>query len=668
MEELDPESGPGERANLPHWVRKRDGSIAAFDLDKLTASLFAARQRVSRKNAALAAAELTQAVVHFLLDASDGKSPSTEDIAGVAGKILRQMGQGPTAAAYEDFRERRRLSRQRLRVLADRDVPQAADQKEAAEAPWEKSHWVAALESDELLDPQLARDVVASVETRVLALGIDLVSVTLVEELIEAELRERGIGRSRSRRRVLSVPLRQIEAYLDHSSDPGRWQVELSRELLGRYALAEVYSQDVVSLHEDGLLSLIDLGGVLEWTAVGASTEEIARVGVSPDEFISAFERWLVAIAHETSGIVAMDHLDAIASLAVGKEPEMEALGNRLVTTLRHAAAQTTATFCVHLRGQVCSALAARLAEGSLFAQSLHEREERLPALLASRFLGALADADDLGKRVILDLHLDPSMAEDEFRQHVAQWQRRLRRPAPVRFVFDRPNQTLSEGLPTRAGKRTGIVQAARLALDALVSRLAGSVDLESLIERASLVCDAAVRGAVQKREFLRRRRPESMTSIESADAGLVLIPSGSLALCQALTGRPPWEDEAAAALVGQFMGRLERRLAREGRDLRIPTRLVSAAPLLQPLGDADWVIDLASPPAAWKRRCQAIASMGGRTIAVCLSDGGRRWSSELGDLLFYVAQHTPFERVAMILPSDARQAPLFDGLDHRIA
>jgi hypothetical protein len=83
----------------PRLVRKRDGSLAPFDADAINRSLFAAAETLGRADAFLVR-ELTDGVVHFLAEESDSELLSTEQIAEVVVKVVRELGRPDLAEAF----------------------------------------------------------------------------------------------------------------------------------------------------------------------------------------------------------------------------------------------------------------------------------------------------------------------------------------------------------------------------------------------------------------------------------------------------------------------------------------------------------------------------------------------------------------------------------------
>ncbi len=86
----------------PAWVHKRDGQLVPFDADKISRALFAAGESLGQPDAFLAR-ELADGVVHFLALECDGATPTTEQIAEVVIKVVRELGQPALAEAFARF-------------------------------------------------------------------------------------------------------------------------------------------------------------------------------------------------------------------------------------------------------------------------------------------------------------------------------------------------------------------------------------------------------------------------------------------------------------------------------------------------------------------------------------------------------------------------------------
>lgn len=93
-------------AQLPVWVRKRDGRLEPFDAEKINRTLFAALERLNRPDA-FVARELTDGVLHFLATEGEGPTISAADLHDWVVKVVRELGQPELAAAYAEEASRK---------------------------------------------------------------------------------------------------------------------------------------------------------------------------------------------------------------------------------------------------------------------------------------------------------------------------------------------------------------------------------------------------------------------------------------------------------------------------------------------------------------------------------------------------------------------------------
>ncbi len=87
-------------ADPPVWVRRRDGSLVPFEADAISQSLFAVTERLGQPDAFLAR-ELTDGVLHFLAGENEAIL-STEQIAEIVSKSVRELGHPVLARAFEE--------------------------------------------------------------------------------------------------------------------------------------------------------------------------------------------------------------------------------------------------------------------------------------------------------------------------------------------------------------------------------------------------------------------------------------------------------------------------------------------------------------------------------------------------------------------------------------
>ena len=258
-------------------VRKRDDRVVPFNADKITDAVYKAVRSVG-KGTRSTAEELSAAVVHFL-DKRFGKGiPGIEEIQDVVETVLIETGHAEVAKAYILYRNKRGTMREALEVRKPRahdltnvlekdSGPWVEEQKELV-SRWSKSKIAAALVREADMDLVAAEEVASAVERKVFESGIQRISTSLVRELVDNELFERGFNAKLQRQAPLGLPkynLEQIIFGLDSKEGyffpktPVEVREFIANRILRQYALQEVYSPAVADAHRDGVIHLHQL-------------------------------------------------------------------------------------------------------------------------------------------------------------------------------------------------------------------------------------------------------------------------------------------------------------------------------------------------------------------------------------------------------------------------
>lgn len=165
-------------------VKKRDGSLEAFQIEKLRRCLGSLME--SCQYDVRVADALAKAVAYHLTEECGEGSVSSRYIYQCVQAVLKRTGLTDVAdelSAYSRFRSvcRRRLRVRRARV-AERNL-----------ARWQKKAVVDTLETQYQVQRPVARILAGEIESRVFSLGYNEVSQGLVDELIRNELHSWGL-------------------------------------------------------------------------------------------------------------------------------------------------------------------------------------------------------------------------------------------------------------------------------------------------------------------------------------------------------------------------------------------------------------------------------------------------------------------------------------------
>jgi hypothetical protein len=259
-------------------VRKRDGRVVPFQVEKITAAISAAMEAVGEPDPDFAAE--VAAVVQLTLSepgreasgATGGERiPGIEEIQDLVERALMDLGRPAVAKAYILYRDRRARIRSALRVHRS-DTLRAPVRVRETEgvSPWSKGRLIAALIEEAELPREAAEEIGAGVERRVFASGLTRITTGLIRELVAGELFERGWTNALRSLGVIGLARHDLRHVLSERSLDA-WEREMSPderaapssavagEILRRYALEELVPDGVGELHRAGDLHVEDL-------------------------------------------------------------------------------------------------------------------------------------------------------------------------------------------------------------------------------------------------------------------------------------------------------------------------------------------------------------------------------------------------------------------------
>jgi len=172
-------------------VVKADGSVEDYLHTKVLGTISNAFSLVGLADMAVAE-ELSEVVTYFVYKRDGEGTVSSNEIFSMIKVVLDSTGYGDAAIALAEHHHQRRLKRSRTEVVSI-DVNGLTDAQLCifAEQPlksrWDKSRIVEGLVGREGLDSRTARTIASMVEEKVLGMGVNLVSSSLVKQLVLAE-------------------------------------------------------------------------------------------------------------------------------------------------------------------------------------------------------------------------------------------------------------------------------------------------------------------------------------------------------------------------------------------------------------------------------------------------------------------------------------------------
>ena len=243
------------------------------------------------------ARELADVVVMFLAKNFPGQVPGIEDIQDMVEKVLIETGHARTAKAYILYRDKRTRLRRQLRVHKQRtngksttDLSLLVDPGSKDEIlPWEKGRIIQALEVEAGLSPSLASEIASAVERRVFGSGLRRISTSLVRELVDSELFDRGLDAKLKKQAVIGMPRFDLDLLIHSKSrensnitanNPEAINLTIAENILKQYALDTIFTDDVADAHLRGVVHLHDLGYPTRVYCSSHSLEYLKKYGL----------------------------------------------------------------------------------------------------------------------------------------------------------------------------------------------------------------------------------------------------------------------------------------------------------------------------------------------------------------------------------------------------
>jgi len=281
-----------------HTVVKRDSRAVAFDTRKIADAIYQAACAVGGEDRQTAE-DLAEIVTVFLENNYSNESPpGIEDIQDLVEKTLIETGHAKTAKAYILYRERRARQRSSLRVRKSvrgerntTDISLLVDPGSRDELlSWDKHRIAEALAKEADMEDEAAWEVASAVEKKVFASGMQRITTTLIRELVDNELFERGYECTLRKQAMIGVPRFDLEQLIFSKSNensnitannPEAINLTIAEHVLKQFALETVYSETVAEAHRQGKVHVHDLGYPTRVYCSSHSLEYLKKYGLT---------------------------------------------------------------------------------------------------------------------------------------------------------------------------------------------------------------------------------------------------------------------------------------------------------------------------------------------------------------------------------------------------
>lgn len=272
--------------------RKRSGLIVPFRRDKIETAIDRALTHVARKIgrevADGKASKITDQVIeqmntvaseyYVYPDSDDRRIPHIEDVQDLVEIIMAEHGETLAVASYKRYRKQRDVARRRIRVrdndYNDIDVTDASlllveSASQNMTLPWDRQQIIRTIIDKTDLSTEMAISVAKSVENWIISSDIKTVSTTLVRELVNNELTERGFKEQLRDLSLYGVARDYVEQLMFTKStensnivnnNPEAVNLGIAELVLKQWALDTIFSGEVKRAHDTGAIHVHDLG------------------------------------------------------------------------------------------------------------------------------------------------------------------------------------------------------------------------------------------------------------------------------------------------------------------------------------------------------------------------------------------------------------------------
>jgi len=336
------------------YVRKRNKKIEEFNPEKITNAIFKAAKAVGGKDYQLAE-ELTRKVIQYLYGKKGYCVPEVEEIQDAVEKVLIEEGHAKTAKAYILYREKRRILRQKRALAREAtDVALFVQTSDEEIRFWDRKRIVSALVRETELGEELAEKIAREVEETILISNVKPLTTSLIRELVNAKLIERGLLDVRRRHARLGLPLYDVERIMTERNNenantphsPEAINLTLAEAINKQFALECVFPRDVAEAHIKGEIHLHDLGFINRPYCSGQSIEFVKKFGLSlpgalsiarparhPETLLAHMVKFSCALQGHFAGAIGWDAVNIFfAPFLVGmSDKELHQLAQMLI-------------------------------------------------------------------------------------------------------------------------------------------------------------------------------------------------------------------------------------------------------------------------------------------------------------------------------------------------
>ena len=281
-------------------IVKKDGRREPFDRDKILKGLIRACEKrpISQEKIQETLEDVESEILK--LDTQEIKSTVVGDIVMKHLKKLDEIAYIRFASVYREFKDLKEFESElkTLQVVSSKPKQSSdtTDLNLLVTTPskgtifeWNKDRITEALVKEIQLKQEVADEIATAVEAKVSRSGVKTISTSLLRELVNNELFERGMTKKLEKQEILGISVYNLNQVIFSknnensnvvSNNPEAVNLAIAEQVLKSYALKEVFSKDVAEAHLKGAIHLHDLGYIIRVYCSAHSLEYIKKYGL----------------------------------------------------------------------------------------------------------------------------------------------------------------------------------------------------------------------------------------------------------------------------------------------------------------------------------------------------------------------------------------------------
>ncbi len=281
-------------------VVKKDGRRESFNRDKILKGITKACEKrpISAQRIEATVSEIEAEV--YNQESNEIKSTVVGDIIMKHLKQLDEIAYIRFASVYRQFKDLDEFENElkNLKIVSQDSATSqdTTDLNLLVSTPlkgtlneWNKQRIVEALIKEIKLEKEEAETIAASVEKKVAKSGVRTISTSLLRELVNNELFERGYTKKLEKQEILGISVYNLNQVifsknLENSNivnnNPEAVNLAIAEAVLKQYALKEVFSKDVAEAHLKAAVHLHDLGYIVRVYCSAHSLEYLKKYGL----------------------------------------------------------------------------------------------------------------------------------------------------------------------------------------------------------------------------------------------------------------------------------------------------------------------------------------------------------------------------------------------------